>query len=209
MADSLQTALDEILAEAADIADVVCDGLQLAATEHGPAHEWVGAVDERIDALLMAAIMVLTRERPFATDLRVVLSGIRSCEHLRRSASLVGHLHTEYAALEQTRVPAAVRAALDDLHQTVAAHFAYAVAAFRSGDVEWATDVETTEARVDTLAGDVIEGGAVHWVGHHDEVGVRAIIACGLLGRFLERLGDHATALGREVVYMRTAVRPT
>ena len=204
----LQAALDQLLADVADCGDVVAEALARARTNESEPAGWVSDIEARSDALVEDGVMLLTRERPFATDLRVILAVIRSSAHLRRSGSLVGHLQGLFARLEETTVPATVAEALEEMHTTVVAHYRYAVAAFRSGELEWAADVETTEARVDALAVAVADDGAAAWAGTHDEAAVRAIMACGLLGRFLERLGDHATALGREISYIHTASDP-
>lgn len=173
--------------------------------------ERVVAADAHLDQLQVdvdeLAVDVLARQAPVATDLRVVVAALRMSATLERMGDLAEHV----ALIVRRRHPGPVLDAQDRERFSRMAELA--VAAIRDAaqvigerDLALAAAVEERDAQIDELMQEIYaslaaadrEGGAA------PERSVAQIMDLTLLGRFYERIGDHAVSLVRRVGFLVT-----
>jgi phosphate transport system protein len=163
------------------------------------------AGDHAIDALYHAlderCIHVLAQQAPVATDLRTVVSAMRMSATLERMGDLARHV----AEVARGRYPehAIPEPALETFSAMVEAaiHAARAVAQLMTThDLGLAIEIEGGDDVLDDLHlqtfGTILAPG---WGGTTQEA-----IDITLVGRYLERFGDHATSIARRIIYLVT-----
>lgn len=191
MARQVQTGVRE-----ASIALATSD-LQLA--------EEVIAADGAIDAIERdldeRCITLLARQQPVATDLRVIVSGLRISASIERMGDLARHI----AQVTRLRYPAnvlptqaeAVFAELAEAANTVADSV---VQLLESHDVTLAGQIEADDDQLDTLHQRTFAITlADDWEGTTTQT-----VDVTLLARFYERFGDHAVSVAQRIAYLVT-----
>ncbi len=147
----------------------------------------------------------LARQAPVATDLRLVITGIAIAADLERMGDLAAHV----SKIARLRYPApAIPAELHDVIQemgTVAeAMVNDAGDIIKSRNVEAARQLESTDDEMDKLRSSqfrlMMDDSWPH--------GVEVAVDIALLGRYYERIADHAVSMARRVVYLVTGELP-
>lgn len=161
-------------------------------------------LDRMQDELDQRCVTLLARQSPVATDLRIVITGLRLSATLERMGDLARHV----AEIARGRYPedAIPAEGLEVFTQFTAA------AVKVSGDV-----VELLEGRDVNLAYRVLEDDAeldrlhaetfrLMLAPSADVTGLspQQIVDITLLGRFLERFGDHGTAVAKRILFLVT-----
>lgn len=168
--------------------------------------------DQRIDVLQdeldQQCIALLARQAPVASDLRIVVTGLRLSATLERMGDLARHI----AEVARGRYPdSAVPEPAMPLFSEMGA------AAVRvGGDV-----VELLEGRDVTLAQQVLQDDDALDKLHAEsfrlmlapsatpsEFTAQQIVDITLLGRYFERYGDHGTAVARRIMFLVTGEQP-
>lgn len=206
--------LDDVSRECGDLAATIAVELRRLA-DRGEADDTLVreltaaaavTLDRTIDLEERCAGLVL-REQPVAGDLRMVLAVLRLVNNIDRSARLLQHTGEALLTMARVDAPDEVAGAVAVLRDRVVSLFEFAVAAFRSGDVDLAESIEEGDEAVDAAAVELRRVARDAWSGTLSPDEVDAVMATALLGRFLERIGDHATVLGAEAIYVGTGER--
>ncbi len=161
--------------------------------------------DHDIDALQRdldeRCVHLLAQQAPVATDLRIVVSALRISMTLERMGDLARHV----AEVARGRFPAkAIRPAAEETF-TAMVDAAKAVAGevvtlLESRDIELAAAIERDDDVLDNLHAETFSTLLdPAWDGTPQEV-----IDITLVGRYLERFGDHATTIARRIVFLVT-----
>ena len=158
-------------------------------------------IDETTEEIEERALLLLATQQPVATDLRQLVATLRMLTDLQR----MGDLSVHVAKVARMRIPDV--AVPQNLQPTIMAmasvadqmiHAASKIVANR--DVESAKRLEDTDDEMDRLRKDLfralLSGGWDH--------GIEPAIDLALLGRYYERIGDHAVSMARRVVYLVT-----
>ncbi|GAB2471795.1 phosphate signaling complex protein PhoU [Xylanimonas ulmi] len=163
------------------------------------------AADHEIDALQRElderCVHLLAQQAPVATDLRIVVSALRMSATLERMGDLARHV----AEVARGRYPAhAIRATAEPTFAAMAAAAA-AVASevatlLRTRDLGLAGEIEKNDDVLDDLHQQTFATLlAPEWDGTTQEA-----VDITLVGRYLERFGDHATSIARRIVFLVT-----
>ena len=165
--------------------------------------EQVIDADERINDLQRdiddLCVMLLARQRPVAGDLRAVISALRMAQTLERQGDLARHV----ASIARGRYPeppvpepvmglilrmadAAVRAG-QNTSRLVATR-----------DLELAALIEAQDAELDALH----RRSFTMILDPANDLTRQQVVDAVLMGRFLERFGDHSTSVARRVSYL-------
>lgn len=148
---------------------------------------------------------LLALQNPVASDLRIIVSALKIVADLERMAGLAAHI----AKVARLRYP--MRAVPEPLVPTLARMAAIAdvmVARVRAilvaGDVPAALKLDETDDEMDRLRrasfAELLEAS---WPN-----GVEAAVDVALLGRYYERIADHAVSIAQQVVYLETGHAP-
>ncbi len=148
---------------------------------------------------------MLARQAPVAGGLRIVFSAVRMLTDLARMGDLASHI----AKIARLRFPEyAVPETLHDNFRQMASITETMVAAaavvLRTHDVEAARQLAVQEEEMDQLRRQqfrtLMEGTWPH--------NVEAAVDTALLGRYYERICDHAVEIGERVIYIVTGQEP-
>jgi phosphate transport system protein len=166
--------------------------------------------DSKIDALREEiedkSFELLALQQPVAGDLRMLVAAVRMVSDLER----MGDLGVHVAKIAQMRVPevAVPEPMLPTLHRMaeVAVDMVGAVSRIiAERDVDAARQLEQDEEEMDELR----RRSFRMMLGDSWEFGVEPAIDIALLGRYYERIADHAVSLARRVIYLVTGETPS
>jgi phosphate transport system protein len=164
------------------------------------------AIDMLRDDIESRAFELLALQQPVAGDLRMLVAAVRMVADLERMGDLAVHV----AKVAQLRVPdVAVPPDLLPIMRRmsdVAIHMIGSVAdVIANRDVDAARSVERDDEEMDELRRRQFR----MMLGDSWSYGVEPAIDNALLGRYFERIADHAVSLARRVVYLVTGETPT
>ena len=164
----------------------------------------VVAGDDEIDAMLVSLTErcydLIARESPVASDLRLLVSVLRILEELERIGDLSLRVVKQVDAYELLAAHAEVLATLQEMGDVARTSYRIAVEAWSARDLDRACELVSRARRMDDqystlltrlLALDGANAAAV-------------AIAAVLVGRSLERIGDHAVVIGERLRYLLT-----
>ncbi|WP_128773766.1 phosphate signaling complex protein PhoU [Actinomyces oricola] len=165
--------------------------------------EQVIDADERINDLQRdiddMCVMLLARQQPVAGDLRNVLSALRVAQTLERQGDLARHV----AAISRGRYPEPV--VPEPVLGTVLQMADLAVRAgkdvsrlIETRDVQLAMAIQANDGELDALHRQSFQ----MILDPANELTRQQVVDAVLLGRFLERFGDHSTSVARRVSYL-------
>ncbi|MFJ8629130.1 phosphate signaling complex protein PhoU [Streptomyces sp. NPDC093568] len=161
--------------------------------------------DETVDALHRnldeRAIMLLARQQPVATDLRLLVTSLRMSADLERSGDLAQHL-AKLARLRhpECAVPRDLRDTVQEMGRLAQSLMARTAEVLVSHDLDTALQLERDDDRMDELHRTIFR----HLMDDRWQRGAEAAVDATLAGRYYERFGDHAVAVARDVVYLVT-----
>lgn len=164
-----------------------------------------GVIDTMNDDLDTRCLAILARESPVAGDLRTLIATIRVINNLARMGDLAVHV----AKIARMRypdcaVPEGMRPNFERLCQIAEDLVAMAATALEERnvlDAEKMADFDEEADALRTQQFDLIL--ADDWA-----YGVRAAVDVALLGRYVERIADHAVLIGSRVIYIVTGLYP-
>lgn len=146
---------------------------------------------------------LIATQQPMAIDLRQLVALVRLTEAVSRSGDLVAHIaRSACFEREPDAFSPGLRTLVVEMATAAASQFAAALDAFDAEDGEAGHRVETSDHDLDLL--------------HHElfaelltgVVDTAPAIDLALLGRFYERLGDHAVEIARRTTFVSTGELP-
>lgn len=207
--EQLDTIVDDLVNLTGNVRKAVSASTAALLNADGPLAESVIAGDKLIDdtteEIEERALLLLATQQPVATDLRQLVATLRMLNDLQR----MGDLSVHVAKVARMRIPDV--AVPQNLQPTIMAmasvadqmiHAASKIVANR--DVESAKRLEDTDDEMDRLRKDLFRALLS---GDWDH-GIEPAIDLALLGRYYERIGDHAVSMARRVVYLVTGEIP-
>jgi phosphate transport system protein len=203
--DQLDTIVDDLVAMTHDVQVAVSRSTHALLTADAEVAEQVISDDAALDAarerVERKSFELLALQQPVARDLRMLVAGLRMVADLER----MGDLSVHVAKVARLRVPeVAVPAELSPTIErmaVVAEKMVGTVAGIiAERDVEGARRLEEDDEEMDQLRRSsfrlMLDDSWPH--------GVEAAVDIALLGRYYERIADHAVSLARRVVYLVT-----
>jgi len=172
--------------------------------------ESVIAADEQVDRLNAEleeqAISTMARQAPVATDLRLIVAGLRMSADLERMGDLARHV-AKIARMRypDSAIPPEVRDTIVEMGQ-VAERLVIKTGAIVAGrDIEAAAELETDDDLMDRLHRSLF----TTLLDDDWPYGIETAIDLTLIGRYYERYADHAVSVARRVVFLVTGEHPT
>ena len=165
--------------------------------------------DDEIDAFTLdieeRCFTVLARQQPMAGDMRAVVTGIRLTSEIERSADLMVNVAKASRRIYGTEVPPRLRNLLRAMADEAVRLYGLAMDAYADGDAGLAAAIDDLDDKLDELHQSYIQ--AILEL-HADVRDVQASVQLALIGRYYERIGDHAVNIGERVRYMVTGWMP-
>jgi phosphate transport system protein len=163
----------------------------------------VDALEEQINT---ACAHLLALRAPAASDLRTVLTVMKIAAALERSGDYAKNLAKRTAVLTQmTQVPGA-SGAIRRLAKVVVQMLTDALDAYIRRDVKLAEDVRTRDRDVDQMYNSIFREFLTHMM--EDPRNIGPCMHLHFIAKNIERVGDHATAVAEQVIYLVTGDLP-
>jgi len=209
MRDKYHDQLDEMSESLIEMTRLVGSAVSKATTAlldaDLPAAESVILADAEVNALYKQidedALQLLARQQPVASDLRTILMALRMSTDLER----VGDYAVHIAKVARRRHPASVvpvelRPTMLEMGQAAARIAIKAGTVIATRDLTLAAQLQADDDTIDdlhaSLLGSLLSGNT--------DYGVEKTIDLALVGRYYERLADHATSVSSAVTYLVT-----
>ena len=208
--DQLDAIVDELVSMTHKVQEAVRLSTDALLTADAALADRVVADDAAIDRLREdiedKSFELLALQQPVAGDLRMLVAAVRMVSDLER----MGDLGVHVAKIAQMRVPevAVPEPMLPTLNRMaeVAVDMVGAVSRIiAERDVDAARQLEQDDEEMDELR----RRSFRMMLGDSWEFGVEPAIDIALLGRYYERIADHAVSLARRVIYLVTGETPS
>ena len=170
--------------------------------------ETVIGADEAVDALQVEleerSLALLARQAPVATDLRVVVTGLRMSADLERMGDLARHV-AKLARMRypESAIPAELRATILQMGQVAERIVAKTGSVIASRDLTVAGELETDDDVMDALHRELFTVLLADDWGY----GIETAVDVTLCGRYYERFADHAVSVAQRVTFLVTGER--
>ncbi|GIU84252.1 MAG: hypothetical protein KatS3mg008_1027 [Acidimicrobiales bacterium] len=160
--------------------------------------------DDEIDALAVEiedhCYHVLALQQPMAGDMRAIVTAIRLSSEFERDADLMVNVCKAARRLFGVDLPPTVRRYIEEMAEEALRLTRLAVEAYANRDESVAAALDDIDDRLDELHADYIQ--AVFEAHQRSEIDLPSAVQLALVGRYYERIGDHAVNVGERIRYM-------
>lgn len=199
----------DLLRAAARVTEAIMRGTEALLTLDLAEAEAIIAGDEEINVLTLdieeRCFTMLARQQPMASDMRALVTAIRLTSEIERSGDLMVNVAKATRRLYGSEIPVPLRSLLQRMAEEAVRLYGWAMDAYQEGDAHLAGALDDMDDRLDQLHKDYIQ--AILEL-HADVRDVQAAVQLALVGRYYERIGDHAVNIGERVQYMVTGLLP-
>jgi len=213
MRDSYREQLDDVLSDLVHMAQVVSSAVRSATTAllEADIHlaEQVISDDELIDAkqseIEARSFSLLARQAPVAGELRTLVATLRMVTELERMGDLAAHI-AKIARLRypETAVPETLRPNFVRMGDVAEKMVISAGQTLNDRNIQSAEELRDRDEEMDELRRTQFRVMlSDDWA-----YGVEAAVDVALLGRYYERIADHAASMGRRIIYVVTGQFP-
>ena len=213
MRENYREQLDDILADLVQMCQTVSSAVRTATTALLEADlqlaETVISEDVAIDAkqadIEARAFTLLARQSPVAGELRTLVATLRMVTELERMGDLAAHV-AKIARLRypEVAVPASMRANFVRMGDVAEKMVVTAGQTLNDRNIETAQELRDRDEEMDELRRSQFRQLLSDDWAH----GVEAAVDVALLGRYYERIADHAVSIARRVVFLVTGEHP-
>ncbi|MCX7619384.1 MAG: phosphate signaling complex protein PhoU [Acidimicrobiales bacterium] len=166
--------------------------------------------DDLIDDLTVEieehCYQVLTLQQPFASDLRALITAIKLTSEIERSGDLMVNVAKAARRIYGIEFDPRVRGMIEQMSEEATRLFKLAIDAYAESNVALAAALDDMDDRLDALHKDYIQ--AIFESHEHKAIGLQGAVQLALIGRYYERIGDHAVNIGDRVRFMVTGWLP-
>lgn len=206
--------LEEIRQEMVLMAAMVTEGIPRA-TEAMLAGDMTEAQaivdgDDPLDAksieLEETCYQQLALQQPMAGDLRSIVTALRMIAEIERSGDLVVNIAKGSRRIFGTELTARLRGLIGQMGEEATRLFRLSIDSYVDEDAGVAAALDDLDDRLDAIHRDYIQ--EIFLAQNEGEMTVQVAVQLALIGRYYERIGDHAVNIGERVRYMVTGWLP-
>ena len=159
-------------------------------------------MDELTHAIEEQAYVVLARQGPLASELRTVIAILRVIHEIERCGDLIVNVAKATRRLYPHGLDPKVRGLLERMGAQAGDQLRLAINAFADADVEEAAALEDMDDVMDDLQKTLFR--TIFAAGAADEAALQRAVQVALVGRYYERIADHAVNVSEKVRFMVT-----
>ena len=164
------------------------------------------AIDDLTHSLEERCYTTLARQQPMASDLRMVVAVLRTIHEIERTGDLMVNVAKTTRRIYPVELPDAIRRIIEQMGRQAGIQLRVAIEAFAESDCVRAMALEDMDDVMDDLQRELFR--TIFALGRADEAGLQQMVQIALVGRFYERMADHAVNIGERVNYMVTGEMP-
>lgn len=148
---------------------------------------------------------LLALQQPMAVDLRTIVTVLRVIHEIERVGDLMVKVAKATRRLYPGQLDPKVRGIIDRMHEQASAQLRLAVEAFAERDPARAAALTDMDDVMDDLQRSLF--AAIFEAGASDDGALQRAVQVALVGRYFERIGDHALNIADRVEFMVTGQR--
>ncbi len=200
--------MDEVRGDLVRMSGLVTEGIStvtqaLLGNDIGLADQ-ISSGDDEIDLLSVEAeekcVRMLALQQPVAVDLRTILTDLRMISEIERSGDLVANIAKGIGRLQGVELDPRLRGLLDRMSEQGLRLTSVAMDSYPDHDAGLASALSDLDDRLDELHNDFIE---TLFSSRNDRlITTQQAVQLAVIGRFYERIGDHAVNVGERVQYL-------
>jgi phosphate transport system regulatory protein PhoU len=165
--------------------------------------------DDEVDLLSVEVedicLEALVTQQPVASDLRVIVAALHMNTDIERSADLVTNIGKAVGRLQGIHLPERIAELIVEMCDQAVILFERARLAYVKRDAELAASIDELDDILDDLHYHYV--GAVLGAAGAGDIIPEQAVQLAVVGRFYERIGDHAENIGERLLYMITGWR--
>jgi len=192
--------VESALRDAALALDTRDDDLALQVRKNDKA---IDALEEQIN---IEAARLIALRAPIAGDLRTVLTVMKVAASLERCGDYAKNLAKRSSVLSQMTLVPGATASVRRLARAVEQLINDALDSFIRRDVALAYDVRQRDAEVDQMYNALFREFLTHML--EDPRNITACMHLHFIAKNIERVGDHATGIAEQVIYLVSGSMP-
>jgi phosphate transport system protein len=146
--------------------------------------------------------LLLARQQPMAVDLRTLVTIVRVVHELERIGDLMANVAKATRRLYPRQLDPRLRGLIDRMREQATAQLQVATDAFADRDLVRAKALEDMDDVMDDLQKELFR--TIFSFPARDEAAVQLAVQVALVGRYFERIADHAVNIAERVGYMVT-----
>jgi phosphate transport system protein len=160
------------------------------------------ALDDLMHSIETRSYLLMARQQPMAMDLRMLVTVLRVIHELERTGDLMVNVAKAARRLYPYELDPRIRGLIDRMRQQAVAQLRVAVEAFANRDPARAAALGDMDDAMDDLQKELFR---VIFASHvADEAALQRAVQIALVGRYYERIADHAVNTGERVAFMVT-----
>jgi len=164
------------------------------------------ALDDLMHSVEARSYQLLARQQPMAVDLRMLVTILRVVHELERTGDLIVNVAKATRRLYPYVLEPRVRGILDRMREQAGVQLRLAVDTFADGDLARAAALPDMDDVIDDLQKDLFR--VIFATPAQDEGAIQRAVQIALVGRYYERIGDHAANIAERVEFLVTGVLP-
>lgn len=163
----------------------------------------IDALEEQINA---QCAQLLALRGPTASDLRTVLTVMKIAAALERAGDYAKNMAKRTAVLSQMAQVSGASGSIRRLAKAVVQMLTDALDAYIRRDVKLAEDVRKRDRDVDQMYNSIFRELLTHMM--EDPRNIGPCMHLHFIAKNIERVGDHATSVAEQVIYLVTGAMP-
>ena len=208
--ESLDELRDDIIRLGAMAIEMIGKGTAAMLDHDLAAAQQIIDADDAVDLLAItieeSCYRMLALQQPMARDLRFIICCLRLASEVERSADLMVNVCKASRRMYDVTMSPQVRGYIEDMSIEAASLTRKAIDSFVESDVAKAMALDDIDDRLDMLQIEYINAVISNHEGGRP--GLSAAVQLALIGRYYERIGDHAVNMGERVAFMVTGWLP-
>ena len=164
------------------------------------------AVDGLEEQIKEEAARVIAMRQPQATDLRIILSVLAISSNLERCGDYAKNMAKRTLLLAHMSPVGGTANSLRRMTREVSVMLKDALDAFVRRDLKLAEKVRAADQDVDQMYNAIFREFLTHMM--EDPRNITAAMHLHFIAKNVERMGDHATSIAEETIYLITGKRP-
>lgn len=201
---------DEVVQMAATVCEVIQRGTDALLAHDVDAAQAIIAADDELDALTAdiedRCFHQLALQQPMATDLRRLVTAIRLSSEVERSGDLVVNVAKGMLRMSGPVSDPAIRGLVQSMSDEAVRLYRSALEAYAHDDAETGLALREMDDALDDLHRSFIQ--RVLEACRAGDLDIQAAVQLALIGRYYERIGDHAVNIGERVCFLVTGETP-
>lgn len=160
------------------------------------------ALDDVTHSIEERTYLLLARQQPMAVDLRTLVTVLRVVHELERVGDLMVNVAKAARRMYPHPMEPRIRGLIDRMREQAGVQVRLAVETFATRDPARASALSDMDDVMDDLQKDLFR--AIFATPAEDEAAIQRAVQIALVGRYFERVADHAVNVAERVNYMVT-----